>query len=436
MSIISGISALIAGALLGNAFRKLKLTAPLGMSLLLPLCFILGIEIMLIMLIVMSFTASPARIEHPTEIKTLPSKKLVLIVGLSCIFIVFSLVAFQLIIDKAHFLALSLLCITAVVCFQAYIIPIPNDKPVKPRLLSLFLSMLSAITGLAIPTIGMDAGTGLQRYSIGITELYGGIDFVIIVLGLCCIGEILYSVPNQFAIDGDRTPSCAANQTAELFQSCRFCFRIADILLAVTLGIPFSVTSAIIVGTIALYGVQFPYSLEFLQNTTYFDFALILVYSFILIGVVPALFKRLLNSFTRKDVLARSMTNNMSLYANWRNKLLSPVAFYPILTVAAFVGAYSIHYRLFDIYLLIAFGFIGFLMRRLSFPITPLIVCAALGYRMEEAFRAPFSWTYLTVMFYLLSCIIAVVYIKIIIKSDSNDCGNASLNDVGDYKRQ
>ena len=429
MSIFSATSAIIIGAILSLTFRSLKLSAPSGMSLLLPLCFILKIETMLLVLIVIGSMTPPAKNEHcPNKTNLRPAIICLPIVCLSSIIIVISLAEFQLIIDKVQFLALGVLSITAVICLQAYIMPISNDnKIVKPRLLSLFLSMMSAIIGLAIPTIGIDVGTGIQRYSFEITELYGGVDFIIIVMGLCCIGEILYSASNQFVINSDSEQNFIAygtRRTADLTQSanCRPYYILAEILLAATLGIPFSKTSAIIVGTFALYGIQFPNSLRsmFQYFETAYDVALISVLFVILAYAVPALSKRASDCFVHKDEAARVKTKNMNSEANWRSYYMSPIAFYPIFAVAAFLGAYSIHYRLFDMYLLIAFGLAGFLMRRLNFPITPLIVCAAFGYRIEEAYRTPFSWTYPTAIFYLLSCIVLAIYIKIAVKPDSD----------------
>jgi putative tricarboxylic transport membrane protein len=313
-----------------------------------------------------------------------------------------------------------------------------ENKRGRQCLLSMSLSMLSAATGLAIPTIGIDVGTGLQRFSIGITELYGGINFVVIVLGLCCLGEILYSVSNQFAFNSDRTQISNASEARKTTESiCRRFCKGAELLLALTLCISFSQASAIIVGTISIYVSQYtdPFSsnIDIPHLGTVYDIALI---SIVFICVYRVLSKSMLNRFDRKDELTSEMTKSMNPDKDLRNKSMSPVAIYIIFTVMAFVGAYFIHYRLFDMFLLIAFGFAGFLMRRLNFPITPLIVCAALGQHMEGAYRAPFSWTYLTVMFYLLSFVVVAIYIKIAIKPDSNNRGNTSFNYIGDYKRQ
>jgi putative tricarboxylic transport membrane protein len=56
------------------------------------------------------------------------------------------------------------------------------------------LGAISALLGFAIATVGVDIGGGEQRYTFGSTDLIDGIDFIPVAIGLFGVGEILYSL--------------------------------------------------------------------------------------------------------------------------------------------------------------------------------------------------------------------------------------------------
>jgi putative tricarboxylic transport membrane protein len=59
----------------------------------------------------------------------------------------------------------------------------------------------------------------------------------------------------------------------------------------------------------------------------------------------------------------------------------------PVIFVLCVVGSYAIAQRLFDVYVMLAFGVIGFLLRRLNFPMAPLVLGIVLGDLMEKSLR-------------------------------------------------
>jgi TctA family transporter len=422
MSFLTAISAIVVGVILGFMLRSLKLSASFGMSLLLPLFFALKPGTALLILIVTAiYCGTPYPLWQELNLKRIKIHLTYfnfLVLVLFSTFIVLLLREFT--VDRVQFLALCVLCITAVICYQASIIVFSSGNIGNPRFLPLFLSMISAMTGLAIPTMGIDVGTGIQRYSMGITELLGGIDFIIVVLGLCCIGEILHSV-SEYGIKQNGNLMTTGNQI-QLLSSCKS----AEIMFAMTLGIPCSESSAIIVGAFALYGIQFPNPLSSVfPHIGIVTVASLVIAAFtIFLYALPVLSSKLETAIEIIPERIRKTNEGVA------------VAIYPVFAVTAFIGAYSLNYRLFDMFLLIAFGFAGFLMRRMNIPITPLIVCAALGSRMEEAYRTPFSWSLTTVFYYLLSIVILSIYIKKTLYANSNSSSNASLNDVRDQKGQ
>jgi putative tricarboxylic transport membrane protein len=58
-----------------------------------------------------------------------------------------------------------------------------------------------------------------------------------------------------------------------------------------------------------------------------------------------------------------------------------------LVVVFCLIGVYAISFSTFDLYLLLAFGIIGYLMRLLKFPAAPLLLAFILGGMMEQAFR-------------------------------------------------
>jgi putative tricarboxylic transport membrane protein len=60
---------------------------------------------------------------------------------------------------------------------------------------------------------------------------------------------------------------------------------------------------------------------------------------------------------------------------------------YPIILGVSLVGVYSASGSVFDLGLLLVFGLLGYLMRKLDYPAAPLILGLALGGGMERALR-------------------------------------------------
>jgi len=58
-----------------------------------------------------------------------------------------------------------------------------GEQPVK--------GMIAALTGLAISTVGVDSNSGVYRYTFDIANLSDGIDFVVVVIGLFAVSEML-----------------------------------------------------------------------------------------------------------------------------------------------------------------------------------------------------------------------------------------------------
>jgi putative tricarboxylic transport membrane protein len=59
----------------------------------------------------------------------------------------------------------------------------------------------------------------------------------------------------------------------------------------------------------------------------------------------------------------------------------------PIILIICAVGAYTVHSSLFDVYLMLGFGVLGYVFKKLHYPLAPLVLALVLGDRAEDSFR-------------------------------------------------
>jgi putative tricarboxylic transport membrane protein len=59
----------------------------------------------------------------------------------------------------------------------------------------------------------------------------------------------------------------------------------------------------------------------------------------------------------------------------------------PVILVICAVGAYTVHNSMFDVWLMLGFGVLGYLFNKLGYPLAPLVLAIVLGDRAEESFR-------------------------------------------------
>ena len=79
---------------------------------------------------------------------------------------------------------------------------------------------------------------------------------------------------------------------------------------------------------------------------------------------------------------------NVPLVGLWTSILKVP---YPILAALILlfmvIGAYTIHFTVFDVFVMIAFGVLGLAMRHLDIPLAPMVLTLVLGPLMERSLR-------------------------------------------------
>jgi len=315
--------------------------------------------------------------------------------------------------------------------------------------------LTSLFVGLAVGLVGIDQITGQVRYTGGIPEFMDGLEVVLVAVGLFAVGETLYNAlyegrveqtmnrmnkvhmtrsewrrswpawlrgtalgfpfgtipaggseiptflsyaaekklskhPEEFgtigAIEGVAGPEAANNAAVT-----------GTLVPLLTLGIPTSVTAAILLNALQNYGIQA--GPQLFQTSSALVWALI---ASLYIGNVMLL------------VL------NLPLVGMWVKLLEIPrPQLYAGILIFATVGVYGMRQSSFDLFLMFGIGMVGVAMRRFDFPTAPVIVGMILGPLAEAQLRNALSigegkWSVLVerpVSAVLLACVVAILVV-------------------------
>jgi putative tricarboxylic transport membrane protein len=283
-------------------------------------------------------------------------------------------------------------------------------------------AVIAACLGLLLATVGRDSFTGAERFTFDNLSLADGLDFVPIAMGLFGLGEILYNleerhravhapakVANVWPSGADLRQSSGAigrgsvlgfflgilpgggatlaslaayavekrrSTTPERFgrgavegvaapESANNAAATSSFIPLLTLGIPANATMAVIFGALLIQGVspgpqlvdQEPELFWGVVNSMYIGNILLLIMSIPLVG----LFVKILR--VRATILA------------------------PITVLITLVGVYTVNYDVFDIGLVVVFGALGYLMKKLGFDPGPLVLAFVLGSLLEDSLR-------------------------------------------------
>ena len=284
-------------------------------------------------------------------------------------------------------------------------------------------SFVSIILGFVLASVGLDIVTGQLRLTFGVTDLMKGFDFVIAVIGLFGIGEILLSVEEGLRFRGARTgmnlrvvldtwkllPRYArtfvrssvigfwmgfkpGGATPASFMSYAFAKRfskhperfgrgelegvvapetaahaagVAALLPMLTLGIPGSPTAAVMLGGLIIWGLQ-PGPLLFTEKPEFVWGLIASMYTGNVIGVLMVL-----------------------LFVPFFAAILRvPFAILtPLIVVVCAIGAYAVHSSMIDVWYMLIFGVVGYVFKKLDYPLAPLVLALVLGDLAENALR-------------------------------------------------
>jgi putative tricarboxylic transport membrane protein len=137
------------------------------------------------------------------------------------------------------------------------------------------------------------------------------------------------------------------------------------LLPMLTLGVPGSPTAAVLLGGLLIWGLQ-PGPMLFTEQK---DFVWGLIASIYLGNIVGF-------------IVVLAFVPYFAAILRIPFSIIAPV----ILAICA-VGAFTVHTSIFDIYMMLIFGIIGYVFKKLDYPLAPLVLAIVLGDRTEESFR-------------------------------------------------
>jgi putative tricarboxylic transport membrane protein len=286
---------------------------------------------------------------------------------------------------------------------------------------SMIRALISTFLGLLLAMVGIDPVMGIPRFTFGQKELFDGFGIVPIAMGMFGIGELL--------LTGEDSNESVIKTTLKdlwltwielktsIFPIVRgtligfFLGLLPGIGVLVPTFISYAVEKRISknpekFGTGMIEGVAAPET----ANNAYCNAAMIplftlgvpgsaviaiLMGAFTMNGIIPGpfLFKEhpeivwaVIASFYIGNLILLIM--NLPMIPMWVSFLKIPTPILKTLILAfCVVGAYTTAESVFDIGLTLGFGVLGYLFKKLDFPMAPLILTVILGPMMERAMR-------------------------------------------------
>lgn len=322
------------------------------------------------------------------------------------IFLTPVLAAFALNFSSPEYFALALLGLTVVASLSGG---------------NLAKGLIGVIFGLFIATIGIDPMTGAERFTFGSTQLMAGIDFIPVLIGLFAVSEVLRRIQQKIKTNkkervksslpklslmkrlsgtisrstllgffvgllpgvGATTASMLSySQAASISknskdfgkgapegiaapESANNSAAMGAMVPLLSLGIPGSATTAILLGAFILHGIQ-PGPLMFQSQGP-------LVYT-IFIGLLIA---NIMIIFLSKPFIR--------IFSNVLRIPYTVVG--PLILLFCVAGTFAVRNSLFDVAVMMLFGVIGYLLENAKFPLAPIVLGLVLGPIAEEQFR-------------------------------------------------
>ena len=286
-----------------------------------------------------------------------------------------------------------------------------------------FKIVASMTIGFALAAVGLDTVTGQLRLTFGLPDLMRGFDFLIAVIGLFGIGEILLSMEEGLKFSGKSAkldPRVVLETWKELprywvtslrsalvgiwmgitpggatpasFMSYGLAKKMSRdgakfgtgqmegvvapetaahaagtsaLLPMLALGIPGSPTAAVLLGGLLIWGLQ-PGPLLFVEQK---DFVWGLIASMYLGNIAGLLI----------------VLTTVPLFAAILRVPFSVIA--PIIMVICAIGSFTVKNAIFDVWMMVVFGILGYLFKKLQYPLAPLVLAIVLGDNAESSFR-------------------------------------------------
>jgi putative tricarboxylic transport membrane protein len=289
---------------------------------------------------------------------------------------------------------------------------------------SLLKGLLSGALGLIVTVLGVDPVMGQERLTLGIPFLAGGIDFLPVLIGVFAFAQIMGEIEKRgmasVAQALDRSMSLAVSQAKVIWEVlsrpfvllwCAFIGVVIGVLPAIggsaasmmaydqakkfsrrpeafgkgtpegivaseasnnanvggslvtimAFGIPGDAVTAVMLGALTIHGIQSgPLFISQNAELAYGMFAAYLLAHPIMVLI-------------------------LALGARWMLRVVTvpKAALFPIVLVLCVVGAYALNNTMGNVYVLLSFGVLGYLMVKFGFPLAPFILGVILGDQIE-----------------------------------------------------
>jgi putative tricarboxylic transport membrane protein len=288
---------------------------------------------------------------------------------------------------------------------------------------SLANALISLCLGLVIASVGTDAVYGAERFSFGLPILADGIEFLVVMVGAYGVGEVLARLERGFstipvASAGAMTTELPTFKEINAIRGTLIRSTILGNIIGIIPGAGATIASFVSYGVEgqfgkrrALLGTGIPEGIVAPQGAATASVAgamipllaigipgsgatAVILGAFMLHGIQPGP-QVMLNSTAMVYAIFASVFLGiavMGLIGYFWIRLLVRILDFPEAVVSAFVmmfcfiGALSIRSNITDLWLMIAFGIVGYVFERLRFPIAPLVLGVILGPIAEESF--------------------------------------------------
>lgn len=287
---------------------------------------------------------------------------------------------------------------------------------------SITKALIMTVLGLMLGTVGIDAVSGIERFTFGQPMLFSGIEFLTIAVGLFALGEVFKTILEKEEEDGQLAkinrvlptkqdlkdsavpiargsllgffigvlPGAGAtlasffsyitekkfSKTPEQFgkghiagvagpESANNAASGGAMIPLLTLGIPGSGTTAILMGALIMYNIQ-PGPLLFDEH--------------------PQVAWGLIASMFIGNLMLLAL--NMPLIRIFAKIIETPKKYLlPIIIAISIFGVYAVQFATFDLFLLVACGVLGYLFAKNDYPVAPLVLALVLGPMIENNMR-------------------------------------------------
>lgn len=306
------------------------------------------------------------------------------------------------------------LMIFAIACLAGMV----GEKPVR--------TLLAALIGLTLATVGVDANSGVYRFTFDNVHLSDGIQFIVVVIGFFSVSELMLMLEQShggqqlvkstgrmmfnareaahtwwstvrssiigFFVGvlpgaGATIASAITYMTEKRIYGRDGTFGEGDIrgvaapeaannasatgsfVPMLTLGVPGSGTTAVMMGALTLYNIT-PGPMLFTQQPD------------IVWGLIASLFignvMLLVLNIPLVNVFARALSTPMWMLV-------------PAIAAISAIGVYAVHATTFDLVLMTVLGVFGYILRKMDFPMSALILGFVLGEMLEQNLRRALS---------------------------------------------